>query len=74
MILNENEFYDTYVIADLLDEKKKKTYVIYQNHSLSVINDSDEKQWTQISIRKHVLIDETSVRTSEMSVSVKKTS
>ncbi len=43
VIFNENEFYDTYVTADLLDEKKRKTYVTYQDHSLSVMNDSDEK-------------------------------
>ncbi len=42
VIFNENEFYDTYVTTDLFDEKKKKTYVTYQNHSLSIMNDKDE--------------------------------
>ncbi len=43
VIFNENEFYNTYVTSDFLDEKKRKTYVIYQDHSLSVMNDNDEK-------------------------------
>ncbi len=43
VIFNENEFYDIYVTTNLLDEKKKKTYVAYQDHLLSIMNDNDEK-------------------------------
>ncbi len=43
VIFNENEFYETYETADLLDEKKRKTYVTYQDHSLSIMNENDEK-------------------------------
>ncbi len=43
VILNENEFYDIYVVADLFDKKKRKTYVTYQDHSLSMMNDNNEK-------------------------------
>jgi hypothetical protein len=39
---NENEFYDIYVTTNLFDEKKK-TYITYQNYSLSMMNDNDEK-------------------------------
>jgi hypothetical protein len=38
VIFNENEFCDTYVITDLLDEQKRKTYVTYQDHSLLMMN------------------------------------
>ncbi len=55
-------------------EKKKKTYVIYQNHSLSIMNDNNEEHYIQISIQKHVLIDETLLKVSEMNTSVQKTS
>ncbi len=69
---NENEFYDIYVTTNLFDEKKK-TYITYQNYSLSMMNDNDEKYWTQTSIRNYILIDETTIMTSEMNVFVKKT-
>ncbi len=43
VIFNKNEFYDTYMTTDLLDEKKRKTYVTYQIHSLLIMNNNDEK-------------------------------
>ncbi len=46
VIFNENEFYNIYVTINLLNEKKNKTYVTYQNHSLSMTNDNDKKYWT----------------------------
>jgi hypothetical protein len=38
-----------------------------------MMNDNDEKYWTQTSIRNYILIDETTIMTSEMNVFVKKT-
>jgi hypothetical protein len=55
VIFNETKFFDTYEIVDLFKKEKKKFYVTYRAISLQIFENSDEKQYDKISIRKHVL-------------------
>jgi hypothetical protein len=55
VIFNEMKFFDTYEAADLFKEEEKKLYVTYRAISLQIFENSDEKQYDKISIRKHVL-------------------
>ncbi len=55
VIFNERKFFDTYEAVDLFKEEEKKFYVTYRAISLQIFENSDEKQYDRISIRKHVL-------------------
>ncbi len=55
VIFNETKFFDTYEIVDLFKKKERKFYVTYRAISLQIFENSDEKQYDRISIRKHVL-------------------
>jgi hypothetical protein len=55
VIFNETKFFDMYEAVDLLKEKERKFYVTYRTISLQIFENSDEKQYDRISIRKHVL-------------------
>jgi hypothetical protein len=55
VIFNETKFFDTYEIVDLLKKEERKSYVTYRAISLQIFENSDEKQYDRISIRKHVL-------------------
>jgi hypothetical protein len=55
VIFNETKFFDTYEAIDFLKKEEKKFYVIYRAISLQIFENSDEKQYDKISIRKHVL-------------------
>jgi hypothetical protein len=55
VIFNETKFFDTYEAIDLLKKEEKKLYVTYRAISLQIFENSDEKQYDKISIRKHVL-------------------
>jgi hypothetical protein len=55
VIFNETKFFDTYETVDLFKKKKRKFYVTYRAISLQIFENSDEKQYDKISIRKHVL-------------------
>jgi hypothetical protein len=46
---------DTYEKADLLKEEERKLYVTYRAILMQIFEDSDEKQYDRISIRKFVL-------------------
>jgi hypothetical protein len=55
VIFNETKFFDTYEIVDFFKKEKRKFYVTYRAISLQIFENSDEKQYDRISIRKHVL-------------------
>jgi hypothetical protein len=55
VIFNETKFFDTYEAVDLFKEEERKLYVTYRAISLQIFENSDEKQYDRISIRKHVL-------------------
>jgi hypothetical protein len=55
VIFNESKFFDTYEKVDLLKEKERKFYVTYRAIFMQIFEDSDEKQYDKISIRKFVL-------------------
>jgi hypothetical protein len=55
VIFNETKFFDTYEKADFLKEKERKFYVTYRAIFMQIFEDSDEKQYDRISIRKFVL-------------------
>jgi hypothetical protein len=55
VIFNETKFFDTYKTIDLFKEKERKFYVTYRAISLQIFENSDEKQYDKVSIRKHVL-------------------
>jgi hypothetical protein len=55
VIFNETKFFDTYEAIDFFKEEERKFYVIYRAISLQIFENSDEKQYNKISIRKHVL-------------------
>jgi hypothetical protein len=55
VIFNETKFFDTYEKVDLFKKKKRKFYVTYRAISMQIFEDSDEKQYDRISIRKFVL-------------------
>jgi hypothetical protein len=55
VIFNETKFFDTYEKVDLLKKEEKKLYVTYRAIFMQIFEDSDEKQYNRISIRKFVL-------------------
>jgi hypothetical protein len=55
VIFNETKFIDTYEKIDLHKEEEKKFYVTYRAIFMQIFEDSDEKQYDRISIRKFVL-------------------
>jgi hypothetical protein len=55
VIFNETKFFDTYEAIDFFKEEKRKLYVTYRAISLQIFENSDEKQYDKILIRKHVL-------------------
>jgi hypothetical protein len=55
VIFNETKFFDTYKIIDFLKKDERKSYVTYRVISLQIFENSDEKQYDKILIRKHVL-------------------
>ncbi len=55
VIFNETKFFDTYEAIDFFKKEKRKLYVTYRAISLQIFENSDEKQYDKISIRKHVL-------------------
>jgi hypothetical protein len=55
VIFNETKFFDTYETVDLFKKEEKKLYVTYRAISLQIFENSDEKQYDRILIRKHVL-------------------
>jgi hypothetical protein len=55
VIFNESKFFDTYEKVDLFKEKERKLYVTYRAIFMQIFENSDEKQYDRISIRKFVL-------------------
>jgi hypothetical protein len=55
VIFNETKFFDTYEKIDLFKEEERKFYVTYRAIFMQIFEDSDEKQYDKISIRKFVL-------------------
>jgi hypothetical protein len=55
VIFNETKFFDTYEAVDLFKKEERKLYVTYRAISLQIFENSDEKQYDKILIRKHVL-------------------
>jgi hypothetical protein len=55
VIFNETKFFDTYEVIDFLKKEERKFYVTYRAISLQIFENSDEKQYDKISMRKHVL-------------------
>jgi hypothetical protein len=55
VIFNETKFFDTYEKVDLFKEEERKFYVTYRAIFMQIFEDSDEKQYDRISIRKFVL-------------------
>ncbi len=55
VIFKKTKFFDTYKAVDLFKKKEKKYYVTYRAISLQIFENSDEKQYDRISIRKHLL-------------------
>jgi hypothetical protein len=55
VIFNETKFFDTYEKIDLLKKEKRKLYVTYRAILMQIFENSDEKQYDRISIRKFVL-------------------
>ncbi len=55
VIFNETKFFDTYEKVDLFKKEERKFYVTYRAIFMQIFEDSDEKQYDRISIRKFVL-------------------
>jgi hypothetical protein len=55
VIFNETKFFDTYEKIDLYKKEEKKLYVTYHAIFMQIFENSDEKQYDRISIRKFVL-------------------
>jgi hypothetical protein len=55
VIFNETKFFDTYEKIDFLKKEEKKFYVTYRAIFMQIFENSDEKQYNKISIRKFVL-------------------
>jgi hypothetical protein len=55
VIFNETKFFDTYEKANLFKKEERKFYVTYRAIFMQIFEDSDEKQYDRISIRKFVL-------------------
>jgi hypothetical protein len=55
VIFNESKFFDTYEKVDLFKKEEKKLYVKYRTIFMQIFENSDEKQYDKISIRKFVL-------------------
>jgi hypothetical protein len=55
VIFNETKFFDTYEKVDLFKKEKRKFYVTYRAIFMQIFEDSDEKQYDKVSIRKFVL-------------------
>jgi hypothetical protein len=55
VIFNETKFFDTYEAVDFFKKEERKLYVTYRAISLQIFENSDEKQYDKILIRKHVL-------------------
>jgi hypothetical protein len=55
VIFNETKFFDTYEKVDFFKEEERKFYVTYRAIFMQIFEDSDEKQYNRISIRKFVL-------------------
>ncbi len=55
VIFNETKFFDMYEKIDLFKKKEKKLYVTYRAIFMQIFENSDEKQYDKISIRKFVL-------------------
>jgi hypothetical protein len=55
VIFNETKFFDTYEKIDLFKEEERKLYVTYRAIFMQIFENSDEKQYNRISIRKFVL-------------------
>jgi hypothetical protein len=55
VIFNETKFFDTYEKIDLFKKEEKKFYVTYRAIFMQIFENSDEKQYDRISIRKFVL-------------------
>ncbi len=55
VIFNETKFFDMYKAIDFFKKEERKLYVTYRAISLQIFENSDEKQYDRILIRKHVL-------------------
>jgi hypothetical protein len=55
VIFNEKKFFDTYKKIDLFKKEKRKLYVTYRAIFMQIFENSDEKQYDRILIRKFVL-------------------
>jgi hypothetical protein len=55
VIFNETKFFDTYEKIDLFKKKERKFYVTYRAIFMQIFENSDEKQYDRILIRKFVL-------------------
>jgi hypothetical protein len=55
VIFNESKFFDTYEKVDLFKEEERKFYVTYRAIFMQIFENSDQKQYDRISIRKFVL-------------------
>jgi hypothetical protein len=55
VIFNETKFFDTYEKVDFSKKEERKFYVTYRAILMQIFEDSDEKQYDRISIRKFVL-------------------
>jgi hypothetical protein len=55
VVFNESKFFNTYEKVDLFKKEEKKLYVTYRAILMQIFEDSDEKQYDRISIRKFVL-------------------
>ncbi len=73
VIFNETKFFDTYETIDLFKEEERKFYVTYRAIFMQIFENSDEKQYDRILIRKHVLnnFKEKSMMKKEISSSKK---
>jgi hypothetical protein len=55
VIFNESKFFDTYEKIDFFKEEERKFYITYRALFMQIFEDSDEKQYDRISIRKFAL-------------------
>jgi hypothetical protein len=55
VIFNETKFFDTYEKVDLFKEEERKFYITYRAIFMQIFENSDEKKYNKISIRKFVL-------------------
>ncbi len=55
VIFNETKFFDTYEKINLFKEEERKLYVTYRAIFIQIFENSDEKKYDRISIRKFVL-------------------